>query len=140
MKYKILILLFLCSCSASKRFDRLISRHPGLIGTQLIYLKDTIIKKDTLILLERVDSFIINRDTVINTKKFYIEKTNDIFKIITKQDTVFFTDTIFYEKKISAPIITKDTDLWQKFKKFWISFWFFVGAFLIIRYLFKYYF
>lgn len=140
MKYKILVLLFLCSCSASKRFDRLISRHPGLIRTQLIYLRDTIIKKDTLIMFERKDSFIINRDTIINTKNFYIEKTNNILKIITKQDTVFFTDTIFYEKKISAPIITKDADLWHKFKKFWISFWFFVVAFLIIRYLFKYYF
>jgi hypothetical protein len=140
MKYKILVLLFLCSCSASKRFDRLISRHPRLIGTQLIYLRDTIIKKDTLILFQRVDNFIIKQDTVINTKNFYIEKTKDILKIITKQDTIFFTDTIFYEKKISAPIITKDADLWHKFKKFWISFWFFVGSFLIIRYLFKYYF
>jgi len=140
MKLRSLLFLFLIySCSPEAKFNRLIKKYPNLISSNIVIIKDTLIKKDTLILLQRIDSFIIKNDTVINTKNFYIEKSNEVLKIITKKDTVYFTDTFFYEKKIPVPFIKNEAGLWQKFKYFWLSFWVFLGVFLFIRYIFKYY-
>jgi hypothetical protein len=135
-----LILFLICSCSPKAKFNRLIKKYPELISSNIVLIKDTLIKKDTLILLQRIDSFIIKKDTIINTKNFYIEKNNEVLKIITKKDTVYFIDTFFYEKKIPVPFIKNEAGTWQKFKYFWLSFWVFLGIFLFIRYLFKYYF
>jgi len=139
MKYSIFFFVFLFSCSPQKQFNRLTKRHPYLLGSGIVFWRDTLVKKDTVILFQRVDSFQIIKDTVINTKHFYIERKNDILKIITKVDTVFIADTFFYEKKIPVPFLKNETGAWQKFKYFWLSFWIFVIIFLFLRYLFIYY-
>lgn len=134
-----LILFLICSCSPRAKFNRLIKKYPELISSNIVLIKDTLIKKDTFVLLEKIDSFIIKSDTIINTKNFYIQKNNEVLKIVTKKDTLFITDTFIYEKKIPVPFIKNEAGTWQKFKYFWLSFWVFLGIFLFIRYLFKYY-
>lgn len=106
----VLSIVFHC-CTPQQRLNRLVKLHPDLLSTNTIYIKDTIIKKDTFVLMEKKDSFIIKTDTIIRTKKFIIEKRNDILKIVTRPDTIFFTDTIYYEKKISAPVIKTDAEI-----------------------------
>ena len=130
-----MFLILVCGCTPQKRLDRLVNKYPGLINSYTVTIKDTIIKKDTFILKQKIDSFVFNTDTVIDTKFFYIEKKNNSVKIITKQDTLYFTDTIFYEKNVPVPIVT-NTD--PNLKKLGVSFLILLIFFVVIRLSYKY--
>ena len=114
MKQILILAMVICSCSPQQRLQRLIKKHPELISTQIITLHDTIVHNDTFVLKQKIDSFVIKTDTVIETKSFYITKYRDVLKIVSKPDTVILNDTIFYTKTIQAPYIeTKQRDSLQ---------------------------
>lgn len=69
MKYFIIILLIIYSCSPQRRFDRLIKKHPWLLTKDTLYVKDTI--RDTI----RITVPEVHVDTVVD----YIELFDTIY-------------------------------------------------------------
>jgi hypothetical protein len=69
MKYLIVILLVIYSCTPQRRFDRLIKKHPWLLTKDTLYVKDTI--RDTI----RITVPEVHVDTVVD----YIELFDTIY-------------------------------------------------------------
>lgn len=69
MKYLIVILLVIYSCTPQRRFDRLIKKHPWLLTKDTLYVKDTI--RDTI----RIIVPEVHVDTVVD----YIELFDTIY-------------------------------------------------------------
>lgn len=107
----------LTSCSPQKRFNRLVKKHPDLIKNldQQILIKDSIYDKDTFIYPGFVDSFQINRDTIIQKLKYKLSKNRDKFNLQVFPDSFFSVDTIYTQKLITVPgkVIDKTPD-WIK--------------------------
>jgi hypothetical protein len=118
----IVIMITLISCgSPKKRYDRLIRKYPHLVETDTVIVKDTIIKETKVPVPEYRDSFIIEHDTIIETKKLIIERKGNFFGVTVKPDTVTFRDTIPYEVKVPGRIAYIDK----------INWWYLVISFLI---------
>ena len=112
----------LISCgSPKKRYDKLIRKYPYLVETDTVIVKDTIIKETKVPVPEYRDSFIIEHDTIIETKKLIIEKKGNFFGVTIKPDTITFRDTIAYEVKVPGKVYTKNI----------INWWYLVISFLI---------
>lgn len=65
MKYFVIILLIIYSCSPQTRFDRLVKRHPWLLTKDTLYVKDTI--RDTI----RITVPEVHVDTVVEYETLY---------------------------------------------------------------------
>ena len=98
IKYIILILI-LCSCTPQKRIDRIVRKHPELLKSEIIIIRDTIITKsvstDTI--------FNINFDTInIEKKKLSVRliRINDTIQVFAecKEDTIYFEKIIEVDK------------------------------------------
>jgi hypothetical protein len=99
----------------------LIRKYPHLVETDTVIVKDTIIKETKVPVPEYRDSFIIEHDTIIETKKLIIERKGNFFGITVKPDTLTFRDTIPYEVKVPGRIAYIDK----------INWWYLVISFLI---------
>lgn len=108
------------SCSPKHRYDKLIRKYPYLYESDTIIVKDTIIKEIKVPVAEYRDSFIIQHDTIIETKKLIIYKKGSFFGVTVKPDTITFRDTVAYEVKVAGRVITKE----------FINWWYIAGAFL----------
>jgi hypothetical protein len=110
MKYFIIILLVICSCSPQRRFDRLIRKHPELLTKDTLIVKDTIrdtirlnvpeVRVDTIV--EYMDLF----DTIFIEKeqlkvKVWMDRELKVY-IKGKCDTVYIIKP--YEKIIERKI------------------------------------
>lgn len=92
-----LFLIILPSCSPSKRLDRLIERHPGLV------IPDTLVIRDTISISR------VRADTTLHIDSLYepvvMEKERLEVTILRQHDTLFVqgtceADTIILEKQI----------------------------------------
>ena len=109
------------SCGSPKqRYDKLIRKYPYLYETDTVIVKDTIIKEIKVPITEYKDSFIIQCDTFIETKKLIVYKKGNLFGVTVKPDTITFRDTVAYEVKVAGRVITKE----------FINWWYIAGAFL----------
>lgn len=110
------------SCGTpKKRYDRLVNKYPYLVETDTVIVKDTIIREIKVPVPEYRDSFIIEHDTIIETKKLIIEKKGNFFGVTVKPDTITYRDTIPYEVKVAGKVYTKHV----------INWWYLVISFLI---------
>lgn len=108
------------SCSPKHRYDRLIRKYPYLIERDTVIVRDTLIKETRVPVPEYRDSFIIECDTFIETKKLIMYKKGSFFGITVKPDTITYRDTIPYEVKVAGKIVNKEV----------INWWYIAGAFL----------
>ena len=120
-------LLFIATCitiiscgSPKQRYDRLIRKYPYLYETDTVIVKDTIIKEIKVPITEYKDSFIIQCDTFIETKKLIVYKKGNLFGVTVKPDTITFRDTVAYEVKVAGKVITKE----------FINWWYITAAFV----------
>jgi uncharacterized protein YneF (UPF0154 family) len=110
--------IFITSCSAQKRYKRLIKNHPELVERDTVVVKDTIIKEIKIPIAEYKDSFIIKHDTIIETKKLIISKKGNFFGVTVKPDTLTYRDTIPFEVKVPGKIVTIEK---TNFNYIWIT-------------------
>jgi len=109
------------SCSPKHRYDRLIRKYPYLSLTDTVIVRDTLIKETKVPVAEYRDSFIIECDTFIETKRLIIYKKGDFFGVTVKPDTITYRDTFAYEVKVAGKIVNKEI----------INWWYIAGAFII---------
>lgn len=108
-----ILLAMLFSCSPQKRYQRLIRNHPELIEMDTIWWKDTFFLEKKIFVPEYRDSFVIQRDTLIETKRFIITKYKDKFKVVYKADTLTYKDTIMVEKPVAGKVIYVSKTNWN---------------------------
>lgn len=113
MAIAIVCTMVLMSCSAQKRYHRLIKKHPELIETDTVTVKDTIIREIKVPVPEYKDSFIISHDTIIETERLIIERRGDFFGVTVKPDTLTVRDTIHREVKVPGRIVTLKETKWS---------------------------
>jgi len=114
--------IMVISCGTpKKRYDRFIRKYPYLVEIDTVIVKDTIIKEVKVPVPEYRDSFIIEHDTIIETKKLIIEKKGNFFGVTVKPDTITYRDTIPYEVKVPGKVYTKHV----------INWWYLLISFLI---------
>jgi hypothetical protein len=105
------LVVTLISCGPQKRYDRLVERHPWLVETDTVVVKDTITTEKEILVPEYKDSFILQHDTIIETEKVIIKKYKDVFHVTVKQDTISFRDTIYREVKVAGKTLNiKETN------------------------------
>lgn len=100
-----IMMALIASCSPQQRYNRLVKKHPELVKTDTVFVKDTIIREMKIPVPEYRDSFIIKHDTIIKTEKLIIKKKGDLLDITVKPDTVTFTDTLPFEVKVPGKIV-----------------------------------
>jgi hypothetical protein len=100
-----ILMAVISSCSAESRYKRLIKKHPELVKTDTVIVKDTIIREIKVPVPEYRDSFIIKHDTLIETEKLIIYRKGDLLDITVKPDTVTFRDTIPFEVKVPGKVV-----------------------------------
>lgn len=110
MRYLLIILLLLVSCSPTKRFTRLITKYPYLITTDTVVVRDTItlyvpeVKVDTVVTIkELTDTITLTKDRV-TVKAWYVPKEKKVY-IQGKCDPIYITKVVereipvkYYEK------------------------------------------
>ncbi len=110
----ILIVSLLMACSPQKRFSRLVTKHPELLTTDTLIIKDTIrvivpeVKVDTVV---KVNDLL---DTI------FIEKEQLKVKVWMKGDDVFIEgkcDTVYVDKIIERKIPVKYYEKTQTFSQ-----------------------
>ncbi len=108
MKYIIPLLFILVACSPQRRFNRLIKKHPYLLTSDTLVVKDTI--RDTI----RITIPEVEVDTVVNAKDLYdtivLEKERVKIKVWRVKDKVYINgkcDTIYIEKPIERIVYRK---------------------------------
>jgi hypothetical protein len=114
MRY-ILILLLLASCSPIKRFTRLIEKHPYLLTSDTIIMRDTIsiyvpeVHTDTVVTLKELTDTITLTKERVTVKAWYVPKEKKVY-IQGKCDPVYITKIV--ERKV--PIRTFEKYPWWK--------------------------
>lgn len=104
MKYLVIFLLILASCSPVKRFHRLIDRHPELLTTDSITLVDTV----------RIVVPEVKVDTVVKFQSLYdtitLQKEQLTVKVWMKGDDVFIEgecDDVIIDRVITRTVPIK---------------------------------
>jgi hypothetical protein len=105
----------LCSCSAQKRFNRLIEKHPELLTIDSVTVHDTIrvivpeVKVDTVVDLQKLlDTIYLEQEQL--KVKVWMDRYNKVY--IQGQ-----CDTVYIDKVITRKIPVKyyeKTPLWKK--------------------------
>ncbi len=108
MKYIIPLLFILVACSPQRRFNRLIKKHPYLLTSDTLIVKDTI--RDTI----RITVPEVEVDTIVSVKELYdtiiLEKDRIKVKVWRVKDKVYINgrcDTIYIEKPIERVVYRK---------------------------------
>ena len=122
MKFIILsTLLILCSCTPQRRFERLITRHPELLTTQYIVVRDTI----RITVPEVHVDTIVDKQTLVDT--IYLEKEQLKVKVWMKGEKVYIQgkcDTVYIDKVITTKVpvkIYEKTPIWKKIINFIVT-------------------
>lgn len=96
----------LVACGPQKRFNRLIKKHPELVQTIEVKVKDTFIHNDTFFYPGFVDSFYMPGDTIIENDTLWIERAGPQIKVKIKPQILTKTDTIIREITVPGKLIT----------------------------------
>ena len=114
MKYLIWVALAvtLVNCGPQKRYNRLVDRHPWLVETDTVIVKDTIVTEKEIVVPEYRDSFIIQHDTLIETERVIIKKFKDVFHVTVKEDTIRLKDTVYHEVKVPGKVYSVKETNW----------------------------
>jgi hypothetical protein len=133
MKFIILsTLLILCSCTPQRRFERLITRHPELLTTQYIVVRDTI----RITVPEVHVDTIVDKQTLVDT--IYLEKEQLKVKVWMKGEKVYIQgkcDTVYIDKMITTKVpvkIYEKTPVWKKIINFIVTLIFIVVILYIL--------
>lgn len=94
-------LIIIVSCSPQKRLNRLIDKHPSLVESDTVFIKDTIITKE----VKSDTAFFYLIDSIIVTnEKLEIKyiKNNDTIYLSgkCKSDTIYYTNEVLVEKVV----------------------------------------
>ena len=100
-----MLVTVLTGCSAEKQYRRLVRKHPELVLTDTVIVKDTIIRELKVPVPEYKDSFIITHDTIIETEKLIIHRKGDFFGVTVKPDTITYRDTLPFEVKVPGKVV-----------------------------------
>jgi hypothetical protein len=103
-------------------------KYPDLIETDTVIIKDTLIKTYEVPVKEFSDSFIIQHDTIIETKQLIITRKGNSFGVKVKPDTIIFRDTISYQVKVPGRVFIK-----KEFNPWWLLVAFLCGMILAYR-------
>lgn len=136
------LLVFLCSCSAQRRFERLIKNHPELLTTDSITVHDTIrvivpeVKVDTVVDLQKLlDTIYLEQEQL--KVKVWMDRYNKVY--IQGQ-----CDTVYIDKVITRKIPVKyyeKTPIWKKlFNKILITLFLLLILYAVYRIIKKYFF
>jgi hypothetical protein len=108
MKYLIPLLFLIIACTPQRRFDRLVKKHPYLLTSDTLIVKDTI--RDTI----RITIPEVEIDTVVDAYKLYdtitLYKDRIKVKVWRVKDKVYISgkcDTIYIEKPIERVVYRK---------------------------------
>jgi len=108
MKYLIIFLFALAACTPQRRFDRLVKKHPYLLTSDTLIIKDTI--RDTI----RITVPEVEIDTVVDAYKLYdtitLYKDRIKVKVWRVKDKVYISgkcDTVYIEKPIERVVYRK---------------------------------
>jgi hypothetical protein len=108
MKYIIPLLFLILACTPQRRFDRLVKKHPYLLTSDTLIVKDTI--RDTI----RITIPEVEIDTVVDAYKLYdtitLYKDRIKVKVWRVKDKVYISgkcDTIYIEKPIERVVYRK---------------------------------
>lgn len=122
MRFLILsLLLILCSCTPQRRFERLITRHPELLTTQYVVVRDTI----RITVPEVHVDTVVDRQTLVDT--IYLEKEQLKVKVWMKGEKVYIQgkcDTVYIDKVITQKVpvkIYEKTPVWKKIINFIVT-------------------
>lgn len=108
MKYLIILLLVLLSCTPQRRFDRLVKKYPYLLTSDTLVVRDTI--RDTI----RITVPEVEVDTIVSVKELYdtivLGKDRIKVKVWRVKDKVYINgkcDTVYIEKPIERIVYRK---------------------------------
>jgi hypothetical protein len=108
MKYLVPLLFVIIACTPQRRFDRLVKKHPYLLTSDTLIVKDTI--RDTI----RITIPEVEIDTVVDAYKLYdtitLYKDRIKVKVWRVKDKVYISgkcDTIYIEKPIERVVYRK---------------------------------
>lgn len=117
MRYVIILLIVLSSCSPSKRFTHLITKYPYLLTQDTVFIRDTIsiyvpeVKTDTVVTIkELIDTVTITKDR-LTVKTWYVPKEKKVY-VQGKCDPIYITKII--ERKVPVKYYEK-TPKWKLF-------------------------
>lgn len=110
MRYVIILLLVITSCSPTKRFTRLITKYPYLLTQDTLLVHDTVsiyvpeVHTDTVVTLkELTDTITITKDR-LTVKTWYVPKEKKVY-VQGKCDPIYITKVVerripvkYYEK------------------------------------------
>lgn len=107
-------LIIIVSCSPQKRLNRLIDKHPSLVESDTVFIKDTIITKE----VKSDTAFFYLIDSIIVTnEKLEIKyiKNNDTIYLSgkCKSDTIYYTNEVLVEKVVYKEA-KKKVSFWNK--------------------------
>jgi hypothetical protein len=125
-------LLILGSCTPQRRFERLIAKHPELLTTQYVIVRDTI----RITVPEVHVDTIVDRQTLVDT--IYLEKEQLKVKVWMKGEKVYIQgkcDTVYIDKVITTKVpvkIYEKTPVWKKIINFIVTLIFIVVILYIL--------
>lgn len=133
MKFIILLtILIVCSCSPQRRFEHLIAKHPELLTTQSVIIRDTV----RITVPEVHVDTIVDKQTLIDT--IFLEKEQLKVKVWMKGEKVYIQgkcDTVRIEsvRAIKVPVkIYEKTPVWKKIINFIVTLMFIVVILYIL--------
>lgn len=110
MRYVIILLIVLSSCSPSKRFTRLVTKYPYLLTNDTVLVRDTIsiyvpeVKTDTVVTIkELIDTVTLTKDRV-TVKTWYVPKEKKVY-VQGKCDPIYVTKIV--ERKVPVKYYEK---------------------------------
>ena len=110
MRYVIILLIVLSSCSPTKRFTRLIEKYPYLLTQDTLLVHDTVsiyvpeVKTDTVVTLQQLkDTITITKDRLM-VKTWYVPKEKKVY-VQGKCETIYVTKIV--ERKIPVKYYEK---------------------------------
>lgn len=110
MRYVIILLLVITSCSPTKRFTRLITKYPYLLTQDTLLVHDTVsiyvpeVHTDTVVTLkELTDTITITKDR-LTVKTWYVPKEKKVY-VQGKCDPIYITKVV--ERKIPVKYYEK---------------------------------
>lgn len=116
--FALLILVLSVGCNptyeqAKKKHQKLVELYPELIERDTVTITDTIITEKEIVVPEYKDSFVIQHDTIIETKKIIVEKRGQYFRVKIKSDTIKYTDTIEHVVQVPGKVVTLTETNWM---------------------------
>lgn len=94
-------LIIIVSCSPQRRLNKLIDKHPSLMESDTVFIKDTIITKE----VKSDTAFFYLIDSIIVTNEKleikYVKKNDTIYLSgKCKSDTIYYTNEVLVEKVV----------------------------------------